>query len=101
MLWATTNSTLTSCQKALEHIKSINLPTVRSDVLKLTDAGLGVGCSNTEVKFRDVEIARIHNSARVNRIHRARDDSGQNEAERSNAAIGIISLLIHSTEWLE
>ena len=44
--------------------------------------------SNVEVKYRDVEMARIFNFDRVNRIHRARDDSGQNEAERSNACIG-------------
>ena len=30
-------------------------------------------------------MARILNSHRVNRIHRARDDSGHNEAERFNA----------------
>ena len=53
-----------------------------------TDAGPGVGVSNLEVRFRDIEIARIHSSDRVNRIHRAPGDSGQNEAERSNAAIG-------------
>ena len=35
-----------------------------------------------------IEIARIHSSDRVNRVHRAPGDSGQNEAERSNAAIG-------------
>ncbi|KAL9987670.1 hypothetical protein ACROYT_G002015 [Oculina patagonica] len=33
-------------------------------------------------------MARILNSDHVNRIHRARDDSGQNEAERLNACIG-------------
>ena len=44
-------------------------------LLKTTDADPGVGISNTEVRFRD--IARIHSS-----------DSGQNEAERSNTAIG-------------
>ena len=35
-----------------------------------------------------IEIARIHSSDRVNRIHRAPGDSGQNEAKGSNAAIG-------------
>ena len=40
------------------------------------------------MRFRDIEIARIHSSDRVNRIHRAPGDSGQNEAELSNAAIG-------------
>lgn len=33
-------------------------------------------------------MARIFNSDRVNRVHRARDESRQNEAERSNACIG-------------
>ena len=47
-----------------------------------------MGCSNVEVRYRDAEMARILNSDRVNRVHRARDDSGQNEAERSNACIG-------------
>jgi len=59
------------------------------DVLKATNAGPGVGVSNLEVRFRDIEIIRIHSSDRaVNRIHRAPGNSGQNEAERSNAAIG-------------
>ena len=35
-----------------------------------------------------IEMARIHSSDRVNRIHCAPGDSGQNEAERCNAAIG-------------
>ena len=33
-------------------------------------------------------MARILNSDRINRVHRARDNSGQNEAEQSNASIG-------------
>lgn len=44
-----------------------------------------MGSSDVEVRYRDVEMARIRNSHRVNRIHRARDDSGHNEAERFNA----------------
>lgn len=35
-----------------------------------------------------LEKARIHNSDKVLRIHQAREDSGQNEAERLNACIG-------------
>ena len=30
------------------------------NILKTTDAGPGVSVSNTEVRFRDVEIAQIH-----------------------------------------
>lgn len=47
-----------------------------------------MGIANTEVRFRDAEIARIHSSDRVNRIHRGSGGSAQNEAERTNAAIG-------------
>ena len=59
-----------------------------SDILLTTDAGPGVGVNNTEVKFREVELARLFKCRRINRIHRAPGDSGQNEAERTNAAIG-------------
>ena len=41
------------------------------DILKATVAGAGVGVSNVEVRFKDVEIARMHFSDRVNRIHQA------------------------------
>jgi hypothetical protein len=47
-----------------------------------------VGVTNIKVHFRDIEIAWIHSSDRVNRIHRAPGDSAQNEAERTNASIG-------------
>ena len=40
------------------------------------------------MRYPDAEIARLHDNARGNTIHRARDDSGQNNAERTNAAIG-------------
>ena len=69
-------------------IKKLNLPQVKSDLLEATDAGPGVGCTNVEVKYRDAELARILNLDRLDRVHRVRNDSGQNEAERSNASIG-------------
>ena len=53
----------------------------------LTDAGLGVGVSNYDVRFRDAELARIHNSDYRVRCHRSRGDSGQGEAARTNSAI--------------
>ena len=43
--------------------------------------------ADVEVRNRDVEMGRNLNSDCLNGIHRARDDSGQNEAERSNACI--------------
>ena len=90
-------------QEKIDHvlkcIKELKLPPVKTDILKATDAGPGVGCSNFEVKYRDVEMARIFDSDRVNRIHRARDDSGQNEAERSNACIGEALVDGGSIKW--
>ncbi|XP_070561926.1 uncharacterized protein [Ptychodera flava] len=71
-----------------DSMKHIGIPKCYGDILKATDAGPGVGISNTEVRYRDIEIVRIHGTERMNRCHRAPHDSGQNEAERSNAAIG-------------
>ena len=69
-------------------MNSLELTPLFCNVLKTTDAGPGVGVSNTEVCLRDIEIARFHSSDRVNHIHKAPDDSGQNELERLNVAIG-------------
>ena len=66
----------------LGSIKELRLPLVKTDILKNTDTGPAVGSSNREVRYRDFD------SDYTNRIHRARDDSGQNEAERSNVCIG-------------
>ena len=55
-LWTEYEATSAECEKSLQQIKSLNLPLVYSDILKTTDAGPGVGCSNVEVRFRDVEI---------------------------------------------
>ena len=74
--------------QVLECINELKVPPVKTDILKNTDAGPGVGSTNVEVRYRDAEMARILNFDRVNRIHRTRDDSGQNEAERSNARVG-------------
>ena len=87
-LWQMYEDLLTKIEQTQKRIKELNLPHVKTDVLKLTDAGPGMRCINIEVRCRDAEMAKILNSDRVNRVHRARDDSGQNEAERSNACIG-------------
>jgi len=47
----------------------------------------------------DAEIARIHLSDRVSRIHRAPGDSAQNEAERTNAASGDALLDGSAVRW--
>lgn len=80
---------LSECSQYLRKIADcLNLPRRCCSILKTTDAGPRVGITNTEVRFRDAEIAHIHSSDRVNRIHRASGVSAQNEAERTNAAIG-------------
>jgi hypothetical protein len=84
-LWEKLENISNNCSEILLRIERLQLPPMCCDVLKATDAGPGVGVSNIEVRFRDVETARMHSSDRVNCIHR---DSGQNEPERSNAAIG-------------
>ena len=54
----------------------------------LGDAGPGVGVSSAECRWRLLEKTRIHNTDKVLRIHRVREDLGQNEVERLNACIG-------------
>ena len=41
-----------------------------------------------QILFRDAELCRVFNSDHRVRVHRSRGDSGQNEAERTNSAIG-------------
>ena len=68
------------CLDTLLKIEKLQFPKMCCNVLKATDDGPGVGVSNTEVRFRDVQIVRMHSSDRANRIHRAPGDSGQSEA---------------------
>ena len=75
------------CHDILNKIVEYELPIFCPIVSELTDAGPGVGVTNFEVKFRFAEICRLHGNDRRTRIHRARGDSGQNEAERTNGSI--------------
>ena len=72
----------------LDKIDAQKLPPPRPRVIESTDAGSGVGSNNFHVRFRDAEIALLHNSTIRTRIHLATDDQGQNEAERTNSYIG-------------
>ena len=83
----------------LKKISEFNLAPVKTCILELTDGGPGVGVSNFEVRFRDAEIALLHNSDRRARLHRATNDSGQNEAERSNACKGDALVDGGSLKW--
>ncbi|KAL9957986.1 hypothetical protein ACROYT_G034946 [Oculina patagonica] len=79
---------LDQCHEVLRRIACLRVPPVYPRLLELTDAGPGVGVSSAESRMRILEKARIHGNEKVLRIHRAREDSGQNEAERLNACIG-------------
>jgi hypothetical protein len=87
------------CLDLLEILEDLKLPIVRPRWCDLTDAGPGVGVSNFEVKFRDAELCRVFNSDHRIRVHRSRGDSGQNEAERTNSAIGDAVVDGATIEW--
>lgn len=59
-LWETMEDLLSECSRYLRKIDCLNPPRTCCSILKTTDAGPGVGITNTEVHFRDTEIARIH-----------------------------------------
>ena len=98
-LWDTMEDLLSECSRYLRKIDCLNLPRTCCSILKTTDAGPGVGITNTEVRFKDAEIARIHSSDCVNRIHHAPGDSAQNEAERTNSAIGDALVDVSALRW--
>lgn len=81
------NPVLTQCDELLRRITCLRLPPVYPRLLELTDAGPGVGVSSAESRMRILEKARMHGNEKVLRIHQAREDSGQNEAERLSACI--------------
>lgn len=69
-------------------LKSLRLPQVKPRWAEFTDAGPGVGVNNIDVKFRSAELDRIYDRDYRIRVHRSRGKSGQNEAGRTNSAIG-------------
>ena len=75
------------------------MPPLYNYILEDTDASPGVGISNVEVKYRDIEMACINGWTHLNRAHCASHDSGQNEAEQSNAAIGEALVTGQTIRW--
>ncbi|CAB4000377.1 nuclease HARBI1 [Paramuricea clavata] len=90
---------MTCFQELLLTLAELKLPIVQPRWCDLTDAGPGVGVSNFEVKFRDAELCRIFNSDHRIHVHHSRGDSGQNEAERTNSAIGDVVVDGATIEW--
>ena len=62
---------LNLCDAAIAFIKSLKLPPLCDHILQATDAGPGVGVTNIEVKYRDIEIPRMNSWTHMNRIYRA------------------------------
>ena len=87
-MWQAYEKLQMKCQEFICFVSDLKLPLVRSELTGLTDAGPGVGVSNLEVRFRYADqFARVHCSDYRVRVHRSRDDSSQNEAERTKSSI--------------
>ena len=93
------NCMLKSSKQIQVTMRELKLPPVKPRWVKLTDAGPGVGVSNFAVNFRDAELVRLFSLDLHERCHRSRDDSGQNEAERTNSAIGDAVVDGSTIEW--
>ena len=52
-LWRLYGGLQIKMNKVLDCIKELELPTVKTDILKNTDAGPGVGSNNVEVRYSD------------------------------------------------
>ena len=83
------NELMALCDNICEKVKTYpNRPVPYPNMLELTDKGPGAGVHNHEVQDLFVLVCKLLESDHRMRIHRAPHDSAQNEAERTNAAIG-------------
>ena len=89
----------TQAQEVLTFLESLRLPQVKPRWAEFTDAGPGVSINNGDVKVRSAELDRMYNRDFRIRVHRSRGDSGQNEAERTNSAIGDAVVDGATIEW--
>ena len=92
------NDVISFRKMVLQTLNKLQLPPVKPRWAQLTDAGPGVGVSNILVRFSDAELVRLFNTD-LRECHRSRDDSGQNEAERSNRATGDVVVDGSTIEW--
>ena len=76
------------CLKFLDVMNNLALPIIKPRWFENSDAGPGVGVSNFEVRFRDAELSILYDRDYSCRVHSARGNSGDNEAERTNSAVG-------------
>jgi hypothetical protein len=59
ILWSHLQNVVDLCKVALDFIVHQDFPPLCDYVLEATDAGPGVGVSNMEVKYKDIEISRV------------------------------------------
>ena len=85
-LWNQYKVVITECEEILAVLGDMHLPETKPRVLELTDAGPGVGCSNGAVQYRMAETILVHGLDKVVRVHRAREDSGQNSIDNDTVA---------------
>ena len=57
-LWEHQEKAVNFCDAAIAFINSLKLPPLCDHILKATDAGRGVGVTNTEVNYRDIDMLR-------------------------------------------
>lgn len=98
-LWNEYQIVIKECDSILQLFEDLKLPKAKPRVLELTDAGPGVGCNNNAVQYRIAGAILIHGHDKVVRVHRGRGDSGQNEAERTNAAISDALVTGETLDW--
>ena len=91
--------TVGHCNRVLQAVRDFDLHPVKPRKADFTDAGPGVAVNNLEIKFRDAELAIVHNYDYRIRCHKSRGDSGQGEAERTNSAMGDALVDGATIEW--
>ena len=57
-LWEHQEKAVHFCDAAIAFINSLKLPPLCDHILQATDAGRGVGVTNIEVKYRDIDMSR-------------------------------------------
>ena len=83
------NELVALCDRLCDMVKSYpDRPVPFPVVLELTDKGPGAGVHNVEVQELFVLVCKVLQSDHRICLHRAPHDSAQNEAERTNVAIG-------------
>ena len=93
-LWEHQEKAVNLGDAAIAFINSLKLLPLCEHILQATDAGPGIGA------FKTLRCQGFNSWTHMNRIHRAPHDSGQNEAERSQAAMGEALVDGRTLHWL-